>query len=89
MMRSSIYQSTAGFFGLTPKHKPLIHKDIFTLTYYGKGFTHADVYNMPLYLRKFYLREVELAVKAQNDANQGKEKETPAPKVHRPPAVKS
>lgn len=44
---------------------------------------------MPLYLRKFYLKEVEAAVKAQNDANQGKETETPRPKVHRPPTVKS
>ena len=22
--------------------------------YYGNGFTHSDVYNMPTYLRRFY-----------------------------------
>lgn len=24
--------------------------------YYGKGFTHNDVYTLPTYLRKFYLQ---------------------------------
>ena len=89
MMRLSIYQSTAGFFGLTPSHRPVIHEDIFTLCYYGKGFTHAHVYDMPLYLRKFYLHQVNLAVKRQNDANSGKESENTRPKVHRPPGVNS
>jgi hypothetical protein len=44
---------------------------------------------MPLYLRKFYLKEVADAVKRQNDANEGKQTETQKPKVHRPPSVKS
>ena len=26
--------------------------------YYGKGFTHHDVYNMPIYLRKFYYKKL-------------------------------
>ena len=26
--------------------------------YYGKGFTHSDVYNMPIYLRNFYYQEL-------------------------------
>ena len=26
--------------------------------YYGQGFTHQDVYNMPTYLRNFYVQEL-------------------------------
>ena len=42
------------FFGLPPDYRKTLHEDIFALLYYGKGFIHNDVYNMPLYLRKFY-----------------------------------
>jgi hypothetical protein len=44
---------------------------------------------MPLYLRKFYLHQVNLAVKRQNEANSGKESGNTRPKVHRPPGVNS
>ncbi len=47
-----------GFFGLSPKNKPDIHKQIFQLIYYGEGFTHSDVYSMPIYLRNFYYKEL-------------------------------
>ena len=53
-----MYQWLPRFFGLTPNHKPQIHEEIFDLIYYGKGFTHDDVYSMPSYLRKFYLRNL-------------------------------
>jgi len=26
--------------------------------YYGKGFTHSDVYEMPIYLRNFYYKKL-------------------------------
>ena len=26
--------------------------------FYGTGFTHSDVYRMPVYLRKFYMRKL-------------------------------
>ena len=26
--------------------------------YYGKGFNHSDVYNMPIYLRNFYYKKL-------------------------------
>jgi hypothetical protein len=30
------------------------------LCYYGKGgFPYHDVYNMPIYLRRFYLKEIK------------------------------
>ena len=29
-----------------------------SMLYHGRGFTHSDVYNMPIYLRNFYFREL-------------------------------
>ena len=28
------------------------------MIYYGRGFTHSDLYNMPVYLRNFYFQEL-------------------------------
>jgi hypothetical protein len=47
-----------GFFGLTPSDKPKLHEQIFQLIYYGQGFTHSDVYAMPIYLRNFYYKKL-------------------------------
>jgi len=56
-----------GFFGLSPKDKPKIHEQIFQLMYYGKGFTHSDVYDMPIYLRNFYYKQLSDTRKKEND----------------------
>ena len=56
-----------GFFGLKPEDKPEIHKQIFQLMYYGVGFTHSDIYGMPIYLRKFYYQELVNTRKKEND----------------------
>jgi len=38
------------------------------LCYFGKGgFTHDEVYNMPRYLRTFYLKQIEKINKQRND----------------------
>ena len=38
------------------------------LCYYGKGgFTHDEVYNMPRYLRTFYLKQIEKIVAERNE----------------------
>ena len=28
------------------------------MVYYGEGFTHNDIYGMPVYLRKFYSQQL-------------------------------
>ena len=38
--------------------------------YFGKGFTHTEVYNLPIFLRNFYIKETENAIKAQNEAEE-------------------
>ena len=35
--------------------------------YHGQGFTHSDVYEMPVYLRNFYYKELIDTRKKEND----------------------
>ena len=35
--------------------------------YYGQGFTHSDVYGMPVYLRNFYYNKLVETRKKEND----------------------
>ena len=35
--------------------------------YYGQGFTHSDVYDMPVYLRNFYYKKLVETRKKEND----------------------
>ena len=53
-----IFHLPSNFFGLRPKDKANIHKQIFQLVHFGKGFTHDDIYCMPTWLRRFYFREL-------------------------------
>ena len=48
-----------GFFGLSLNYRKLLHSQIFDLIYHGNGgFTFSDVYNMPLWARKFYISKI-------------------------------
>lgn len=47
----------SAFFGLKDDYKISLHKEIFSLVYHGGGgFTLADVYAMPVWLRRAYIR---------------------------------
>lgn len=49
----------SGFFGLSLNYRKLLHSQIFDLIYHGNGgFTFSDVYNMPLWARKFYISKI-------------------------------
>ena len=55
------------FFGLTQEYRLQMHKVIFSMIYHGKGgFTFQDLYNMPVFLRGFYLKEMNDAVEKHN-----------------------
>jgi len=57
------------FFGLRPNHRPLIHSEIFDLIYHSNGgFTFSDVYELPIYLRKFYMKKLKDVINKQNSA---------------------
>lgn len=45
-------------FGLTPEYKLELHKAIMITSHYSKGaFSVIDLYQMPVYLRNFYIKE--------------------------------
>tara|TARA_Y100000361_G_scaffold135131_1_gene134780 strand:+ start:689 stop:871 length:183 start_codon:yes stop_codon:yes gene_type:complete len=35
--------------------------------YYGAGFTHSDIYEMPIYLRNFYYNKLVETRKKENE----------------------
>jgi hypothetical protein len=42
---------------------------LFALVYYSNGgFTHNEVYNMPIYLRAFYIKQLEEAKREEAEA---------------------
>lgn len=57
------------FFGLGLEYKAGLHEEIFSLCYYGQGgFTWNEVYNLPIHLRRFYIKKVQEAIEAKNKA---------------------
>lgn len=47
------------FFSLSPNHHQLVHSQIFDLIFHGNGgFNWNDVYNMPIWARKFYTKKI-------------------------------
>jgi hypothetical protein len=46
------------FFGLTPEYKIEVLRTIMTIAHYSKGaFSVMELYNMPVYMRNFFIRE--------------------------------
>ena len=69
------------FFGLQVESKIQIHESVFALCLFGRGgFTHSEVYNMPIYLRNFYTKKLEEVIhkeaEAQNKALKSNDKPT-------------
>ena len=74
-----MFHSGLTFFGQPPSNRAAIHEELFNIAYYGNGFNHNDLYNMPVPLRRFYAqklveakqKEAEPIKKAsQTDSNQ-------------------
>lgn len=68
------------FFGLTPVYRNILWTQIHDLVYHGGGgFIHSEVYNMPIWLRKFHIqsinnfnkKEQEAREKSQGQSNMG------------------
>lgn len=59
------------FFGLTPEYKVNLHKSIFSLITFGKGgWNWNDLYfNIPVFLRNYYLVEMSKALEAEAKAS--------------------
>lgn len=75
---------------LTPEDKVRIYQEIFQLVYNSNGgFTHDEVYSMPIFLRYFYLKmlieQKDRESKETNNESNSVVKKGPA----RPPFVKN
>ena len=47
------------FFGLNLSYRKHLHSHIFDLIFHGNGgFNFTDVYNMPVWARKFYIGKI-------------------------------
>jgi hypothetical protein len=59
------------FFGLTPEYKKILLDEIFLLCYHSNGgYTHDQVYDMPIRYRRYYLQKlVETHEKQQEEIN--------------------
>ena len=55
------------FFGLTPQYRIILFSQIHDLVYHGGGgFIHSEIYNMPVWLRRFHITKINEHVEKQN-----------------------
>jgi hypothetical protein len=55
------------FFGLTPQYRSILFGQLHDLVYHGGGgFIHSEVYNMPVWLRRFHITKINEHVEQQN-----------------------
>jgi hypothetical protein len=53
-----MFHSGLTFFGQPPSNRAAIHEELFNIAYYGNGFNHNELYNMPVPLRRFYAQQL-------------------------------
>ena len=53
-----MFHSGSNFFGQPPSNRAAIHEELFNIAYYGNGFNHSELYNMPIPLRRFYAQKL-------------------------------
>ena len=75
------------FFGFKPEDRTILHENIFNLIWFGEGrWDWNTVYNMPIFLRKFWIEQVN---RKHDEINEQHRKTTkPAKTVHRAPIQK-
>ena len=63
------------FFGLTLAYRSILFSQIHDLVYHGGGgFIHSEIYNMPIWMRKFHIgkiNEFNKKQKVEADKQQG------------------
>ena len=56
------------FFGLTPEYKKIVLEEVFALCFHSQGgFSHDEVYDMPIRYRHFYLHKLTETLQKQKD----------------------
>lgn len=83
-----MFHSGLNFFGQPPSNRAAIHEELFNIAYYGNGFNHNELYNMPVPLRRFYGRKLIEAKEKEAQSYKRSTNES-TPKVNRPNFQKS
>ena len=75
------------FFGFKPSDRVNLHDQLFDIIWAGEGrWTWNDIYHMPLFLRKFYVKKLNSIYEKQKTAETTrKKKPTPKDKIAKPP----
>jgi len=59
------------FFGFNPSDRPKLHDTIFELIWAGEGrWDWNTIYNMPVFLRNFYIRKLNKMYDQKKEAQQ-------------------
>jgi hypothetical protein len=70
---------------LKPEDRIRVHTDIHQLCYYGGGgFTPGEVYEMPIFLRYFHLKQLSKTKENEAEALKGGEEVKATPKKIQP-----
>jgi hypothetical protein len=73
------------FFGLTPSYRPILHKEIHEIIFYGRGgYDWNTVYNFPIWLRRFYFKCISDSYKEEKDAQKKVNEKSQKKKVSKP-----
>jgi len=64
------------FFGLTSEYRGHLFTQIHDLVYHGNGgFIHSEIYNMPIWMRRFHIQKISEFHKKQQEAREKQEKQ--------------
>lgn len=64
------------FFGFSPQDRVQLHENIFNLLWHGEGRWDWDtIYNMPIFLRKFYIKRVNAIIQERIDRAEQQQKQ--------------
>ncbi len=56
------------FFGFKPEDRVKFHENIFNLLWYANGkLSWDDVYNMPIFLRNYYVKRVNKMIEQETE----------------------
>lgn len=65
------FQLTQAFFGFDASDRVHLHDNIFNLIWHGEGRWDWDtIYNMPIFLRKFYIKKINKILQERDDARE-------------------
>ena len=82
-----MYQFPLGltFFGLTLKYRANLFTQIHDLVFHGGGgFKHSEVYNMPIWMRRYHIQKINEYNKKQNEETEKSKKGNSSSPSNRP-----